>query len=138
MGAPSLYRPGSKWESLKISVGLFLRELISVGMKAKISLIIYDERSDIIFETQDPASDLLDQVTYSGFGTDFISPMKDAYKLAAKTENEFDEIAVFFFSDGSATYPEDEIRSFTSNNNLMNKIEFVAIGYGDVDFPVLN
>ena len=122
MSQVDLNRPGNKWDNLKNSITLFLNELINVKMRAKLSLVIYDEKSFIIFKDQDPSFDLISQVQYTGFGTNFIKPMEDAYDIATSTMDNYEEVVVFFLSDGSALYPDAAIRSFTQNNILMNKI----------------
>ena len=53
--------------------------------EAKISMISYDEVSEIVFERQDPSLNLIQKMSYSGFGTNFEKPMKDAYDVATAT-----------------------------------------------------
>lgn len=50
----------------------------------RISTIIYDNLSDIVFESETPSTDLMKKIIYTGFGTNFEKPLGDAYKLAKK------------------------------------------------------
>ena len=41
----------------------------------KVSVIVYDDISDVVIEFETPNRSLLDKIVYTGFGTNFEKPM---------------------------------------------------------------
>ena len=99
---------GAKWSDLISSVTTFvetLENMSSLKDKVKISLIIYESYSRIIFKQQQPVKSLVNQMKYTGGGTDFGPPLSDALTLAKEDINKYDKIIMYFMSDGCAGYP---------------------------------
>jgi hypothetical protein len=76
------------------------------------------------------------KITYSCGGTDFELPLRDAGKICKNNHQEFDEIVFYFMSDGHAGYPSSIIEQI-KKSDYISKVEFLAVGFGSNNFPVL-
>jgi hypothetical protein len=54
------------------------------------------------------------------------------YNLAKKNVENFDEIVLYFLTDGQAPMPKDRaIDNFLKSKALKDKLRFVSVGFGD-------
>ena len=74
----------------------------------------------------------MNKIIYTGYGTNFEKPLRDAYRICTNTYQQFQELAVYFLSDGSAIYPEYAVHDFKSNAGIMAKLRFTVIDFGEV------
>ena len=49
-----------------------------------ISVITYDDIATTVIEFEEPSSNLCENIIFTGYGTNFLNPMKTAYDLAKK------------------------------------------------------
>ena len=69
MGNPT--DPSSKWSGLMEAVKEFMSGLEKTRAPVKVSVIGYDDISEILFENQSPSEDLVKLIVHTGYGTDF-------------------------------------------------------------------
>ena len=63
--------------------------------------------------------------------------MKGGYDAAKKNFSNYDKIIIYFMTDGSSSYPTNAVKMFNEDKELMSKLEFHCVGFGDGDFSVL-
>ncbi len=71
----------------------------------------------------------LAQVEVDG-GTLFGPPLNQALKIIKKNKDSYDQFMLCLMTDGEAEYPTKEIKKYTKNQEIMQKLKFTAIGYG--------
>jgi uncharacterized protein with von Willebrand factor type A (vWA) domain len=72
-----------------------------------------------------------------GGGTNFSNPLESANEICKNTHSDFDEIIFYFMSDGHSGFPDETIKKIKSQSYI-DKLKFVAVGFGRNEFPVLD
>jgi len=73
------------------------------------------------------------KIIYTGYGTNFEAPLRDAYRICERTQSQFEELELYFLSDGDALYPEHAVNHFKTNAAIMSKLRFTVIDFGKED-----
>lgn len=63
----------------------FFEGLEKTRAPVRVSVIGYDDISEVTFEKEKPTASLVDAIKHTGYGTDFALPLEDAYNLASKS-----------------------------------------------------
>ena len=108
----------------------------------RISCVIYNSNSRIVFRDQVPTSALNNQIQMVSGGTNYAPALEDARKITKDSHANFSKIIYYFMSDG---HPWDEIIAINKINEIkkepwISKVEFLAVGFGggySSSFPVL-
>ena len=121
------------WSDLLKSVKGFLKGLsdgADTSKDVKVSIIGYDDVSRVLYEKVSAQEDLVRRIDWTGGDTDFERPLADAYRVALRSQDEFDRFHIYFMSDGSAAYPAVAIDEFKGDSKLYDnaEVKFVAFG----------
>ena len=122
------------------SVGEFMEILARQEPNSRVTLILYDDISKVVFENEAPSNKLLKNIVLPGYGTNFEKPLADAYRICRNRADETTTFALYFTSDGSASFPEESLSRFEDPDSadLRGKIKFEAIAFGDSEVAVLD
>ena len=137
---PETNKLTSRWEDLMKSVGEFMDKLARQEPNSRVTLILYDDISQVVFENEAPSNRLLNNIALPGYGTNFEKPLADAYRICRDRAAATTTFALYFMSDGSASFPEESLSRFEdpASDDLRGKIKFEAIAFGDSEFAVLD
>ena len=95
----------TKWKDLKKCVDKFIDEITN-NQNCHISVIIYNSTSRIVISNAVPGKSLKSLVKFRGGGTNFGNPLMDCIQLCKKSHTKYDELILYFMSDGHSSYPK--------------------------------
>ena len=125
----------SRWKNVSDAVRSFLKHLESdvlLQKNSKVSILIYNTEVSLLQDqalATEALADSLEQVEVDG-GTQFGPPLDQALKMIKKNIETYDQFMVCLMTDGEAVYPTKELKKYTKNLEIMQKLKFTAISYG--------
>jgi uncharacterized protein YegL len=122
---------GKAWSDLKTCVDSFIDSLASAAGDDRLSVIVYNSGSRIVFQNQkiENTPALKQKISFVGGGTNFDAPLGNAASICQDTQNDCDEFIFYFMSDGHAGYPQSTIDDI-KKKDYISKVEFLAVGFG--------
>jgi hypothetical protein len=120
------------------SVRLLLQQLeADAGLRelVRVSAIAYSDTSEKVFAEEVASASLWDRITYSAGATDFDKPLRQALELVQGAAGSYDQNHVFFFTDGTAGYPQAALTAWRGNPSLARRTTLRAVAYGPPDNP---
>lgn len=123
---------GSLWNDLYKCVCSFIDKLATSSESkesSRISVIVYDNNSRIVFKNQKPDQTLKSKISYTCGGTDFEKPLINAHSICEELGNEASEIVLYFMTDGHASYPSNAVNTILKSSYI-GKVEFLGVGFG--------
>lgn len=93
---------GKPWKDLQAATNEYLKALVSSREAAtsKVSCVIYNSDSRIVFENEKPTYGLINKVKFEGGATYYGPALKHAKQICDKYAKECDKFVFYFMSDG--------------------------------------
>lgn len=132
---------GKPWNDLKAAADQFLRTLSNSREAAtsKVSCVIYNDQSRIVFQNEVPSLSLQAKIQYKGGMTEYAPALRHARTICQNCSDQFSKIVFYFMSDGqphdSNTY--GNVVDSLKTDPFFNKIQFYACGFGHSSFSEL-
>ena len=99
-------------------------------------MIAYNDKPHIMCAEALPSESILEafQNIKAEGGTDFGPPLQMAFQIMQQKVNDYDQFVVCLMTDGESQQPAQEIQAIKRAPDVMGKLKFTAIGYGEGKF----
>lgn len=123
---------GGKFDAARAAVKNFAAAaaLQNQGTDSAISLIMFDHYSHVLCDVTplEYHSTCESKINFSGGGTNFANPLRDAISLIRRTAGQFEKQVILLYTDGLANYPTQEVDDMVDlRQELIENVDFFAI-----------
>ncbi|CAF2083948.1 unnamed protein product [Rotaria magnacalcarata] len=118
---------GEKWNDLMKAVKEFLKLRNALKVQDRITIIVFSERTEIVYSDERIQDINVDRILYHGGGTSFHFAFECVNKCITQTKQKilpnsvYANCAIIFMSDGAAPYPENELNLILNDYDTIIK-----------------
>lgn len=127
----------NRWTGLINAFNSFYQNVLmdaKFKSKIKVTIIEYSSKAMMRVDTQTPMLEHVSKLQFLKGGTFFGAPLEMAYENVSKNFDQIANYMLYFMTDGDDAYPDQEVKRFLNDSEMMLRCKFNFVKYGN-DLP---